>query len=93
MDARNNFDHCNRRVLSKIKKTNNKPIVEIKKYLGTSSLYFDLTDKNLKEAKDSWGWEKDDANLIFKTDSSFWDRESWADVIQQGKITVEEQKL
>lgn len=31
--------------------------------------------------------------LIFKIDSSVWDKKSWADVIQQGKITVEEEKL
>lgn len=61
--------------------------------MGTSALYFDCTDKNSKEAKNSWGWGKDDANLIFKIDSSVWDKESWADVIQQGKITVEEEKL
>lgn len=61
--------------------------------MGTSTPYFDCADKNLKEAKDSWGWGKDDTNLIFKNDSSVWDKESWVDVIQQGKITVEEEKL
>lgn len=44
--------------------------------MGTSALYFDRTDKNLKQAKNSWGWGKDDANLIFKIDSSVWDKES-----------------
>lgn len=61
--------------------------------MGTRALYFYRTSKNLKEAKDSWGWGKDDANLIFRIDSSVWGKESWADVIQQGKITVEEEKL
>lgn len=61
--------------------------------MGTSAPHFDRIDKNLKEAEDSWGWGKDDANLIFRIDSSVWDKESWADVIQQGKITVEEEKL
>lgn len=58
-----------------------------------SALYGDYTDKNLKEAKDRWSWGKDDANLILKIDSSAWDKESWADAVQQGKITVEEEKL
>jgi len=44
--------------------------------MGTNALYFDRTDKNFKEPKDSWGWGKNDANLIFQTDSSVWDKES-----------------
>lgn len=56
--------------------------------MGTSALYFDLTDKKLKAAKDSWGWGKGDANLIFEIDSSVWDKERWADAIQLGKKTL-----
>lgn len=92
MAARNNFDHCDR--LGTIQKKQNeyryKYIYILYLY---SALYGDCTDKNLKEAKESWSWGKDDANLILKIDSFAWDKESWADAVQQGKITVEEEKL
>lgn len=37
--------------------------VQILKYMGTSAIYFDRTVKNLKEANDSWGWGKEDADF------------------------------
>lgn len=47
----------------------------------------------MKKAKDSWSCGKNDANLIFKIDSSAWDTESCAVAIQKGEITVEYEKL
>lgn len=32
--------------------------VYLLKYMGINALYFDHTDKNLKKAKGSWGWER-----------------------------------
>lgn len=43
--------------------------------MGTRVLYFERTDRKLKAAKNSWGWGNGDANLIFKIDSSVWDKE------------------
>lgn len=49
--------------------------------------------QKLEESQGQLGLGKDDANLNFKIDSSVWDNESWVDVIQQGKITEEEEKM